>query len=238
MSTGFAARLRRARERSQEAYEALGGHSAPGPRRRPQAAQGDALAYDRAALEALGRTMRALGSREQQGAAVVPWATGEQAAQVRRLAACFGLVCTALGRAGRDGRVSLRLRPAGSAARAAPAEELVAECIGALARKSKATATEPPAAAAEGDEVAPLGGRPLWEDEANVGNRLLRKLGWSGGGLGKDGSGIREPVRAHKRARRVGIGLGAPTHTVFGQDNATTGEQDSCPAHCSPELLR
>ena len=29
----------------------------------------------------------------------------------------------------------------------------------------------------------------------NVGNRLLKLMGWSGGGLGKDQQGIAEPVR-------------------------------------------
>jgi hypothetical protein len=29
----------------------------------------------------------------------------------------------------------------------------------------------------------------------NVGSRLLRLMGWSGGGLGKDAQGIEEPVR-------------------------------------------
>ena len=28
----------------------------------------------------------------------------------------------------------------------------------------------------------------------NVGNKMLRKMGWSGGGVGRDGSGIAEPV--------------------------------------------
>jgi hypothetical protein len=29
----------------------------------------------------------------------------------------------------------------------------------------------------------------------NVGSRLLRLMGWTGGGLGKDAQGIEEPVR-------------------------------------------
>lgn len=42
----------------------------------------------------------------------------------------------------------------------------------------------------------------------NVGNKLLRKMGWSGGGVGKDGSGIAEPVALKSVVNREGLGLG------------------------------
>ena len=31
--------------------------------------------------------------------------------------------------------------------------------------------------------------------EDNIGNRLLKMMGWQGGGLGKEGSGITEPLQ-------------------------------------------
>ncbi|XP_015583178.1 SUPPRESSOR OF ABI3-5 isoform X2 [Ricinus communis] len=44
-------------------------------------------------------------------------------------------------------------------------------------------------------------------DESNVGNRMLRSMGWHEGlGLGKDGSGMIEPVQAQATEKRAGLG--------------------------------
>ncbi|XP_047092817.1 SUPPRESSOR OF ABI3-5-like isoform X1 [Lolium rigidum] len=44
-------------------------------------------------------------------------------------------------------------------------------------------------------------------DENNVGNRILRNMGWQEGlGLGKNGSGIKEPVQAKSGDVRAGLG--------------------------------
>uniref|UniRef100_A0A0E0NAC8 SUPPRESSOR OF ABI3-5 n=1 Tax=Oryza rufipogon TaxID=4529 RepID=A0A0E0NAC8_ORYRU len=44
-------------------------------------------------------------------------------------------------------------------------------------------------------------------DESNVGNRILRNMGWQEGlGLGKTGSGIKEPVQAKSVDVRAGLG--------------------------------
>ncbi|KAK3037341.1 hypothetical protein RJ639_032103 [Escallonia herrerae] len=44
-------------------------------------------------------------------------------------------------------------------------------------------------------------------DENNVGNRMLRSMGWQEGlGLGKDGSGMVEPVQAQASEKRAGLG--------------------------------
>lgn len=44
-------------------------------------------------------------------------------------------------------------------------------------------------------------------DESNVGNRMLRNMGWQeGSGLGRDGSGMKEPVQAQGVDRRAGLG--------------------------------
>ncbi|XP_021645315.2 SUPPRESSOR OF ABI3-5 isoform X2 [Hevea brasiliensis] len=44
-------------------------------------------------------------------------------------------------------------------------------------------------------------------DESNVGNRMLRSMGWHEGlGLGKDGSGMIEPVQAKAMENRAGLG--------------------------------
>ncbi|XP_018088533.1 NF-kappa-B-repressing factor isoform X2 [Xenopus laevis] len=43
--------------------------------------------------------------------------------------------------------------------------------------------------------------------EDNIGNQLLRKMGWKGGGLGKEGGGISEPVSVKEQFSREGLGL-------------------------------
>lgn len=43
--------------------------------------------------------------------------------------------------------------------------------------------------------------------EDNIGNQLLRKMGWKGGGLGRDGEGISEPIRVKEQFSREGLGM-------------------------------
>ncbi|XP_014838264.1 PREDICTED: NF-kappa-B-repressing factor isoform X1 [Poecilia mexicana] len=43
--------------------------------------------------------------------------------------------------------------------------------------------------------------------EDNIGNQLLRKMGWKGGGLGRDGDGIAEPIRVKEQFSREGLGM-------------------------------
>ncbi|XP_063793411.1 NF-kappa-B-repressing factor [Pseudophryne corroboree] len=43
--------------------------------------------------------------------------------------------------------------------------------------------------------------------EDNIGNQLLRKMGWTGGGLGKGGDGIAEPISVKEQHMREGLGL-------------------------------
>ncbi|XP_054648708.1 NF-kappa-B-repressing factor [Dunckerocampus dactyliophorus] len=45
--------------------------------------------------------------------------------------------------------------------------------------------------------------------EDNIGNQLLRKMGWKGGGLGRDGDGIAEPIRVKEQFSREGLGMDA-----------------------------
>ncbi|EDQ92206.1 uncharacterized protein MONBRDRAFT_23132 [Monosiga brevicollis MX1] len=57
--------------------------------------------------------------------------------------------------------------------------------------------------------------------EDNVGNRMLKAMGWSEGkGLGKDGSGIVKPIEAEVRVQGAGLGA-APTYKV--EDGDLTG---------------
>lgn len=42
--------------------------------------------------------------------------------------------------------------------------------------------------------------------EDNIGNQLLRKMGWTGGGLGKGGEGIAEPIAVKEKFSREGLG--------------------------------
>jgi len=61
-------------------------------------------------------------------------------------------------------------------------------------------ASEPPAAKSE----PPV---DVGKDENNVGNKLLKKMGWSeGSGLGADGEGRSEPVKAAVYASGAGLG--------------------------------
>ena len=46
--------------------------------------------------------------------------------------------------------------------------------------------------------------RPIHEN--NVGHRMLRALGWTGGGLGASGSGIVEPIAVTLKKGRAGLG--------------------------------
>lgn len=43
--------------------------------------------------------------------------------------------------------------------------------------------------------------------EDNIGNQLLRKMGWTGGGLGREGEGIAEPIRVKEQFSREGLGM-------------------------------
>ncbi|KAK8728471.1 hypothetical protein OTU49_008965 [Cherax quadricarinatus] len=43
-------------------------------------------------------------------------------------------------------------------------------------------------------------------DDGSLGSKLLKMMGWTGGGLGKEGSGITEPIRPHEVHHRQGLG--------------------------------
>ncbi|KAL8613260.1 hypothetical protein ACOMHN_001584 [Nucella lapillus] len=45
--------------------------------------------------------------------------------------------------------------------------------------------------------------------DSNKGKKLLQKMGWTGGGIGKDGAGIEEPVQMKQVINREGLGLDA-----------------------------
>merc|ERR1711874_936898 len=47
---------------------------------------------------------------------------------------------------------------------------------------------------------------------SNIGNKLLRMMGWTGGGLGKGGSGISEPITAQTIVNREGFGTKSASH--------------------------
>jgi hypothetical protein len=42
--------------------------------------------------------------------------------------------------------------------------------------------------------------------ESNVGSKMLKKMGWAGGGMGRDGTGIVEPVQLNSVLNRQGLG--------------------------------
>jgi NF-kappa-B-repressing factor len=49
------------------------------------------------------------------------------------------------------------------------------------------------------------GAKPI--HQSNVGNKLLRTLGWSGGGLGKAGDGIVAPIYMRIKNDKCGLGF-------------------------------
>uniref|UniRef100_UPI00358F1306 protein CDKN2AIP homolog A-like n=1 Tax=Myxine glutinosa TaxID=7769 RepID=UPI00358F1306 len=53
--------------------------------------------------------------------------------------------------------------------------------------------------------------------EDNLGNQMLRRMGWSGGGIGKK-EGIVDPVQATRISGRQGLGLQHVCNTVEGKD--------------------
>lgn len=57
--------------------------------------------------------------------------------------------------------------------------------------------------------IAELNDNPNVIKSNNVGHKLLQKMGWSGGGVGKDGSGIAEPIKVTTVLNRQGLGLSA-----------------------------
>ncbi|TSQ81007.1 NF-kappa-B-repressing factor [Bagarius yarrelli] len=48
--------------------------------------------------------------------------------------------------------------------------------------------------------------------EDNIGNQLLRKMGWTGGGLGREGEGIAEPIMVKEQFSREGLGMDMEKH--------------------------
>ncbi|XP_075691970.1 NF-kappa-B-repressing factor [Rhinoderma darwinii] len=54
--------------------------------------------------------------------------------------------------------------------------------------------------------------------EDNIGNQLLRKMGWTGGGLGKEGGGIAEPISVKEQFSREGFGLATTNQQMAKRD--------------------
>ncbi|XP_040179778.1 NF-kappa-B-repressing factor [Rana temporaria] len=54
--------------------------------------------------------------------------------------------------------------------------------------------------------------------EDNIGNQLLRKMGWTGGGLGKEGEGIAEPISVKEQFSREGLGLMTTNQKITKRD--------------------
>ena len=56
------------------------------------------------------------------------------------------------------------------------------------------------------EDINDASGKSKEIGNSNIGNKLLRMMGWSGGGLGKGGSGISEPITASAIMNREGFG--------------------------------
>ncbi|KAL4648298.1 NF-kappa-B-repressing factor-like [Arapaima gigas] len=68
--------------------------------------------------------------------------------------------------------------------------------------------------------------------EDNIGNRLLRKMGWMGGGLGREGTGIAEPIVVKEQLAREGLGLDA---SKAGHQLSKKGLEDIIRSYASSE---
>ncbi|XP_058880290.1 G patch domain-containing protein 2 isoform X3 [Acipenser ruthenus] len=75
-------------------------------------------------------------------------------------------------------------------------------CTGDVKRRRKAAPIAGPMTTGfVGENVQPI-------PENNIGNRMLQSMGWSPGmGLGPDGTGISEPIRALQRPKGAGLGF-------------------------------
>jgi len=58
----------------------------------------------------------------------------------------------------------------------------------------------------------------LGGDGDGVGLKLLKKLGWKGGGLGKNETGIINPVEVTLRSDKVGLGMDEEKYAVLPSD--------------------
>ena len=66
-------------------------------------------------------------------------------------------------------------------------------------------------------------------DGDNIGNRLLRNLGWTPGtGLGPTGEGLREPVVATARPRRLGLSGSLTSDGVIAEGRPHSGVFRNC----------
>ncbi|XP_048839375.1 NF-kappa-B-repressing factor-like [Brienomyrus brachyistius] len=65
----------------------------------------------------------------------------------------------------------------------------------------------------------PAAALPAIKDD-NIGKQLLRKMGWTGGGLGREGEGIAEPINVKEQIAREGLGLESqkPAHELDKRD--------------------
>ncbi|AWP19896.1 putative G patch domain-containing protein 2 [Scophthalmus maximus] len=74
-------------------------------------------------------------------------------------------------------------------------------CTGDVKRRRKAAPLGSSAPSVVGESAAPI-------PDTNMGNRMLQSMGWSPGmGLGPEGRGITEPVRATQRPKGTGLGF-------------------------------
>lgn len=83
-------------------------------------------------------------------------------------------------------------------------DSLERECYTVLVKSrylSDGTTVELPSASSSADQPASAG-----LEFNNVGHKLLKMMGWTGGGLGKGGQGISEPITAEGVSNRQGLG--------------------------------
>lgn len=52
----------------------------------------------------------------------------------------------------------------------------------------------------------------------NIGNKLMKRMGWTGGALGKTGQGVTEPIPIKIKVSRGGLGFRQPIVDRGGED--------------------
>lgn len=179
----------------------------------------------------LWRINRDVGAFVRSGAAegMLGPMEGEQRTWARRIARCYGVSCRDVGSGGKRRPMALERTERTQC----PPPREAAGMVVSIARQqqqpqqqqNEEAAPSPPATEEDpsngsdnssksrrrrrraGARVVGADAEPLWQDDENVGNQMLRRLGWAPGtGIGAQQQGTQEPLAATIKRDRHGLG--------------------------------